>query len=99
MDLAVRRATPYVSLGQGLGPLRGPGVGPAVRRYLERARAVVLRDPASVALARRLGVAPEKITEAGDLALLLEPARAATAENLLRSVGRGEVESGGGEPH
>jgi polysaccharide pyruvyl transferase WcaK-like protein len=117
LDLALRRGTPYLLLGQGLGPLRGPGVGWAVRRYLERAEAVVLRDPESVRLAREMGVgggtgivergsrggsgverphppAPlplqgraVEITEAADLALLLEPARAEAAENLLRSVG------------
>jgi polysaccharide pyruvyl transferase WcaK-like protein len=66
---------------------------------LERARAVVLRDPESVRLARELGVTADKITEAADLALLLKPARAAEAENLLGSVDSGQstVDSGGGE--
>ena len=96
LELALRRGTPYVMLGQGLGPLVGPGVGRAVKRYLERAEAVVLRDAASVALARGLVGGPEptplppsrggrgvQIVEAADLALLLRPARAAVAENLL----------------
>lgn len=87
LELAQRRGTPYVILGQGLGPLRGPGVGAVVKRYLERAEAVVVRDPSSAQLVRDLGVSESKLTEAADLALLLEPERKTVADNLLWSVG------------
>ena len=87
LELALRRGTPYVLLGQGLGPLWGPGVAAAVKRYLDRAQAIVLRDSSSVELARNLGVSKAKITEAADLALLLEPERDVVADNLLQSVG------------
>lgn len=86
MELARRRGTPYVVLGQGLGPLWGPGVGSAVKRYLDRAAAVVLRDPDSVRWARDLGVSETLITEAADLALLLQPSREVVADNLLSLV-------------
>jgi len=87
LELALRRGTPYVLLGQGLGPFLGPGVLRGVRRYLERAQAVVLRDAESVRLAQEIGVSRERITEAGDLALLLRPAGPEIAANLLRAVG------------
>lgn len=86
LELARRRGTPYVILGQGLGPLWGPGVGPMVRRYLDRAEAVVLRDPESVRLAQSLGVKRELLTEAADLALLLEPAPPTVAASLLQAL-------------
>ncbi|HEY3396994.1 MAG TPA: polysaccharide pyruvyl transferase CsaB [Armatimonadota bacterium] len=87
LELAARRGTPYVVLGQGLGPLRGPGVMGLMRRYLEKAEAVVLRDAESVRLTREMGVAPGKVTEAADLALLLQPAGSQVAEALRQSVG------------
>jgi polysaccharide pyruvyl transferase CsaB len=86
LELARRRGTPYVILGQGLGPLRGPGVGPMVRRYLEKAEAVVLRDPDSMRLAQSLGVSGVEVTQAADLALLLQPSPPAVADNLLRAL-------------
>lgn len=92
LELALRRGTPYVVLGQGLGPFFGPGVLRLVRRYLRRAQAVVLRDADSVRLAREMGLPAEGVTEAADLALLLRPASAEIAQNLLRAVG---LEAGG----
>ncbi len=92
LELALRRGTPYVLLGQGLGPLWGPGVGSATKRYLGRAQAIVLRDSDSVQYVRGLGVSGVEVTEAADLALLLEPARKVVADNLLRSVGLGSKE-------
>ena len=100
-ELAKRRGTPYVLLGQGLGPLAGPGVGAAVRRYLGGAEAVVLRDAESVRLARELGGGTWKVergtrggegkrgrvVEAADLALLLKAAPEREAENLLGALG------------
>lgn len=87
LELALRRGTPYVLLGQGLGPFFGPGVLRFVRRYLQRAQAVVLRDADSVRLTREMGLPAEAVTQAADLALLLRPAGAEIAENLLHSLG------------
>ena len=56
-ELARFRGTPYVLVGQGLGPfLPFPGVARAVRRALDRAEAIVVRDAESVRLAHSLGV-------------------------------------------
>lgn len=86
LELALRRGTPYVLLGQGLGPFFGPGVLRMVGRYLSRARAIVVRDTESRHLAEEMG-AVAAVRQAADLALLLEPAPAAVAENLLQAAG------------
>ena len=76
--------------GQSLGPLDGLGrslAGPALRR----SRAVVVRDRASLELARRLGVPPERLALGADPALLLEPPRVAREERLVVLVPRGRL--------
>ncbi|NLO73820.1 MAG: polysaccharide pyruvyl transferase CsaB [candidate division WS1 bacterium] len=93
LELARWRGTPYVILGQGLGPfLPFPGVKRSVRRALEAARAVVVRDAESLRLAQSLGVSPARASQAADLALLLKPAAPEIGEKLLSAWGvqRGE---------
>ena len=88
LELARFRGTPYVILGQGLGPfLNFPGVTRAVRRSLDRAEAVVVRDPESVRLAQSLGVTHAPITKSADLALLLRPASETATDALMSALG------------
>jgi polysaccharide pyruvyl transferase WcaK-like protein len=75
-------------LGQGLGPfLPFPGVARAVRRSLDRAEAIVVRDAESVRLAQSLGVTRPPISKSADLALLLQPAAATATDSLLSALG------------
>ena len=87
LELARLRGTPYVILGQGLGPFCGPGVRRALRRYLGRAEAVVVRDADSLRLVESLGLTRPLVRKSADLALLLKPAGEATAEALLTALG------------
>jgi polysaccharide pyruvyl transferase CsaB len=54
--LARARGVPTVALAQGVGPLRDPTAKAAVRELFSRAHRASVRDPASLALLRELGV-------------------------------------------
>lgn len=86
-ELARLRGTPYVLIGQGLGPFFGPGVGPALRRNLNRAQAIVLRDSDSLRIAQGTGLNRALLHRAADLALLLRPAPAENVDALLVALG------------
>jgi polysaccharide pyruvyl transferase CsaB len=88
LELARRRGTPYVILGQGLGPFLGfPGVLRAVRRGLERAEAIVVRDADSFRLVQNFALARPTLRQAADLALLLHPAPEAAGDRLRAAAG------------
>lgn len=79
--------------GQSLGPLNPWGrrfTAPALRR----SRAVVVRDRASLELARSLGAPPDRLRLGADAALLLEPSRVSREEGLVVVVPRARVPLG-----
>ncbi len=86
MRLARAAGTPYVILGQGLGPLRRSLVRWAARRCLSRAAAITVRDAESLDVARSLGVTGE-INVTCDPAILLQPAEPASIQALLAGHG------------
>ncbi len=92
MELARRRGVPYILLGQGLGPLRGPGVLKIVSRFLRRAEAIVVRESDSRRLVEAMGVTEVPVRQAADLALLLEPAGEGVARSLREGLGLAEKE-------
>ncbi len=87
LGIARRWRVPSVIHAQGLGPLNGPLAKTLVTRALMQARAITLRDEASLALARRLGVAEERLTLTADPAFLLEPVGDAEVSAILAGAG------------
>ncbi len=87
LAIARRHRVPYIIHAQGLGPLRGALAHRLVGRALMAAECVTLRDEASYALARQLGVPEERLVLAADPAFLLEPVGDAEVTGILREGG------------
>ncbi len=87
LELAGRAGVPYVIHAQGIGPLRGRCSRWITARYLRRARAITLRDEASMTLAGALGVPRDLLTLTADPAFLLQPAPAKEVETVSESLG------------
>lgn len=84
---AQRAGIPTVFLGHTLGPFPP---GPArwlVRRILARSEAVILREARSRDLAIALGVPPDVLTTAPDLAFAIEPDESSLVHNVLTTRG------------
>ena len=88
--LAQSLRKPTWILGQSLGPL-SPGGMRLAAPALKRSRAVVVRDQESLKLARRMGVAPNRLRLGADAALLLEPPHVSRDERLVVLVPRARV--------
>ncbi len=84
MELARRARVPYVIHAQGLGPLGGRLSRRAAAFALGRAAMVTVRDHLSLALARELGVAEERLALTADPAFLLEPVDVPEVDALLQ---------------
>lgn len=87
LELARRANVPYMIHAQGLGPLNGLLSRHATGRVLRNARAITLRDEASMALAADLGVPEERLTLTADPAVLLEPVSDAEVDAILTEAG------------
>ncbi|NLO04505.1 MAG: polysaccharide pyruvyl transferase CsaB, partial [candidate division WS1 bacterium] len=87
LELARRANVPYMIHGQGLGPLNGLLSRRATGRVLRNARAITLRDEASMALAADLGAPEERLTLTADSAVLLEPVSDAEVDAILAEAG------------
>lgn len=87
LRIAWKYRVPFVIHAQGLGPLRGGLSRKLTASALMRAQAVTLRDEASLALARSLGMPAQRLTLAADPAFLLEPVGDAEVDAILRDTG------------
>jgi polysaccharide pyruvyl transferase CsaB len=87
LDLAQRGGVPFAIHAQGLGPLDGSLGRYFTARYLRRARALTLRDEASMKLAAELGVPEQFMTLTADPAFLLEPVADAEVDAILYEAG------------
>jgi polysaccharide pyruvyl transferase CsaB len=85
MGLARLAGRPYAVFAQGLGPIRRAPNRSLARLALRHAAHVSLRDPASVQLARRWGVA-RPIDLVPDAALALRPPRGARTGTVVVAV-------------
>jgi polysaccharide pyruvyl transferase CsaB len=85
MQLARLLGTPYVVYAQGLGPTRYAPNRALAAMALRGAAYVSLRDEASIALARRLGV-PRRIELVSDPALALDPPSGGTGRHVAIAV-------------
>jgi len=84
---AQRAGVPTVFLGHTLGPFPP---GPArwlTRRVLAGSRSVVLREERSRRLAERLGVPPDRLRTAPDVAFALAPEHSAAVDAILTTEG------------
>lgn len=87
MKLAQWRKIPTMVFAQGLGPLRHAASRWMVRSAFKKATMVTLRDETSVALARELGVAPERLEGTADPVLCLKPCAPARVDEILDDCG------------
>lgn len=87
LDVAQRGGVPFAIHAQGLGPLDGSLSRRVTARYLRRARALTLRDEASMHLAAELGVPEQLMTLTADPAFLLEAASGAQIDAALADAG------------
>jgi len=74
LALARLRRTPFVVLGQGIGPLRHRLTRALTARLFRRAAAITVRDGNSAGLLVQMGVPAESIAITADLAALVDPA-------------------------
>ena len=72
---ALSTGTPYALASQSLGPFRWPN-GPCVRYFLDRAELVYIRERRTAAILADLGVRPDRIEVAPDVAFALPAASA-----------------------
>lgn len=87
IHMAERLGKKTVIFANGIGPVTKPRNRERVRRTVERADVVTLRDPDSARELREMGVCREDVTVEADPVFLLEPAPAARAEEILRASG------------
>ena len=73
--LSASTRTPYALASQSLGPFRWPN-GPCVRYFLDRAELVYIRERRTAAILADLGVRPDRIEVAPDVAFTLPAASA-----------------------
>ncbi len=92
LELAHRADVPCVIHAQGLGPIDGWLSRRLTARSLRQARAITLRDAASMTLASEVGVAEELLTLTADPAFLLAPVSDTEVDAILDEVGLGADE-------
>lgn len=84
---ALRAGVPVMALGQGVGPLRRRWLRALVRRYLNRAQGIVVRDSESARELARLGITRAPVRVAGDLSLAMPPPAAEDASRAYSDQG------------
>lgn len=88
--LAERRGKKVFLLANGIGPVRKPGNRRRVARAVREAQYITLRDPASGAELRSMGVDRADLAVTADPVYLLEPGDPAAAQAALDAAGIGE---------
>ena len=83
LKLALQLRKPTALYAQGIGPLRGPFSGRAIRRLASGVGLLSVRDKGSLRLLARLGVPEQRIELAGCPTLLLEPSSQARVDELV----------------
>ncbi|MEX2659939.1 MAG: polysaccharide pyruvyl transferase family protein [Acidimicrobiales bacterium] len=67
LEFAARRGTPTAMLGQGIGPINGPGLRRRASQVLKSVDLIALReDRAGRPLLEEIGVSPDRIVTTGD---------------------------------
>ncbi len=87
INKALRLGNRVVLLANGIGPVTKPQNRQRVRRVVERAEIVTLRDPGSLTELRNMGVARRDISVTADPVFLSEPSDKKRAEEILREAG------------
>ena len=87
LRLAAAMGKPFALVAQGLGPLRRPLARVAVRRVLNRALCITVRDEGSAQLLARIGVSQPRIAVTADPVFALPPPDADRGRAVLKAGG------------
>ena len=83
LKTAQKAGTPFMLYANGIGPITHANNQQAVRKVLQHAAAITLREEASFRELKRLGVPESKIRVTADPALTIESADSAAIDKLL----------------